>query len=76
MSSLSFARDIRPLFTENDIGEMKAIAGFDLSQYADVKDRAQDIYERVGDGSMPCDEPWPADRVATFKAWMESGMAP
>ncbi|MSP13811.1 MAG: hypothetical protein EXR62_12755 [Chloroflexi bacterium] len=76
MPSLSFAKDIRPLFTNNDVEEMIAIAGFDLSKYGDVKDRAQSIYERVEDGSMPCDEPWPAERVATFKSWMESGMTP
>jgi hypothetical protein len=25
-------------------------------------------------GSMPCDRPWPADRVDTFRRWIDSGM--
>jgi hypothetical protein len=29
----------------------------------------------VEDGSMPCDESWPKDRVALFKRWIDEGMA-
>jgi hypothetical protein len=29
--------------------------------------------ERVADGSMPCDEAWPEDRVALFRRWMDEG---
>jgi hypothetical protein len=76
MASLSFAQDIRPFFRETDVEEMIDVAGFDLSRYEDVRDRAQDIYERLDDGSMPCDGAWPADRVARFKQWMDDGMAP
>ncbi|HET7089798.1 MAG TPA: hypothetical protein VFL17_14265 [Anaerolineae bacterium] len=76
MASLSFAQDIRPLFRETDVEEMIDVAGFDLSRYEDVRDRALDIYERLGDGSMPCDGAWPADQVARFKQWMDDGMAP
>jgi hypothetical protein len=50
--------------------------GLDLSSYQDVKSRASAIYERLMDGSMPCDEPWPEERIALFKRWMEEGMAP
>jgi len=76
MASLSFAQDIRPLFRETDVEEMMDVAGFDLSRYEDVRDRAQDIYERLDEGSMPCDGAWPADQVARFKQWMDGGMAP
>ena len=76
MSSLSFAQDIRLLFRETDVEEMMDVAGFDLSRYEDVRERAQDIYERLDDGSMPCDGSWPADQVAKFKQWMDGGMAP
>jgi len=76
MPSLSFAHDIRPMFRKMDIDSMESIAGFDLSQYEDVRIRAQAIYDAVAEGSMPCDEPWPADQVARFKEWMDSGMAP
>jgi hypothetical protein len=27
----------------------------------------------VADGSMPPDEPWPVERVALFKQWMDAG---
>src|ERR1035437_9332118 len=30
-------------------------------------------YGAVAAGSMPPDEPWPADRVALFKRWMDGG---
>jgi hypothetical protein len=72
----SFARDIRPLFREKDVQTMQRIAKFDLSKYADVSKRASEIYERLSEGSMPCDGAWPTENVAKFKQWMEDGMAP
>ncbi len=74
--SLSFAQDIRLLFRDKDVDEMTDVAGFDLSKHDDVRAHAQDIYERVSDGSMPCDGAWPADQIAKFKQWMDEGMAP
>ena len=50
--------------------------GLDLSSYDSVKTHAEEIYARVLDGSMPCDDPWPKEQVALFKRWMEEGMAP
>jgi hypothetical protein len=50
--------------------------GLDLSSYGDVKARAEEIYARLEDGSMPCDEPWPEERLALFKRWMEEGIVP
>jgi hypothetical protein len=74
--ALSFAKDIRPLFRDSpDVDAMKDF-GMDLSSFSDVKAHAEEIYARVLDGSMPCDEPWPKDRIALFKRWMEEGMAP
>ncbi len=73
---LSFAKDIRPLFRDTpDVDSMKAY-GLDLASYAEVKAHAENIYARLEDQSMPCDEPWPAERLALFKRWMEEGMAP
>jgi hypothetical protein len=46
---------------------------FDLHAYDDVKEHAAGILETVEDGSMPCDEPWPEDRVAVFRAWIDEG---
>lgn len=71
---LSFAQDIRPLFRDDDVKEMKY--AFDLSRYQDVKANAQGIYERLADGSMPCDGAWSADQIALFRRWMDEGSAP
>ena len=76
MSSLSFAQSIRPLFRDKDITEMRDVANFDLSKYEDVRKWAADIYERLSDGSMPCDGAWPKENVAKFKQWMDEGLAP
>ena len=76
MPPLSFAQDIRPLFRDTDIEIMKDIAGFDLSNYDDVRAEASSTYDRLSDGSMPCDTVWPDEQIARFKQWMDSGMAP
>lgn len=71
-SAPSFARDIRPLFRENDREEM--IFAFDLWDYNDVSTHAHDILERLEEGSMPCDGEWPEERIALFQGWIEAGM--
>ena len=72
----SFATDIRPLFRDSpDIDTMQGY-GLDLSSYEEVKARAPEIYASVADGSMPCDEPWPAEHLELFKRWMDEGHAP
>jgi hypothetical protein len=71
---LSFARDIRPLFRDEDVEAMRY--AFDLSQHEDVRANAQGIYERLADGSMPCDGAWPADQIALFRRWVDEGSAP
>ncbi|HYB00608.1 MAG TPA: hypothetical protein VED37_10370 [Ktedonobacteraceae bacterium] len=68
----SFARDIKPLFREKDRDEMKF--AFDLWDYNDVRTHAEDILERVGDGSMPCDSEWPEEQIVLFERWIEAGM--
>jgi len=73
MPPLSFDQDIRPMFREEDIQEMKDIADFDLSKYEHVRARAADIYERLADGSMPSDEAWSDEQIARFKQWMDEG---
>ena len=67
----TFARDIRPLFRDSDIEEMSF--AFDLRDYDDVKRNGPAIYERLSDGSMPCDGEWPQDPVALFRQWMDEG---
>jgi len=67
----SFAQDIRPLFRDSDVQRMTF--AFDLRKYEDVKANAAAIAERLADGSMPCDGPWPEDRIALFRQWMSEG---
>ena len=75
MAPLSFAQDIRPLFRDFDIEEMK-YHSLDLSKYEVVRAQSADIYERLVDKSMPSDDSWPAENIAKFKQWMDEGMAP
>jgi hypothetical protein len=72
--ALSFATDILPLFREGDIACMKNV-GVDLDDPAwmSVPANAKSVYDAVAGGSMPPDQPWPAERVALFKAWMDAG---
>ena len=69
-----FARDIRPLFREDDVEAMSF--AFDLSSYDDVRRNAEEIYARLADGSMPCDSSWPAEDVQRFRAWIDDGSPP
>jgi hypothetical protein len=71
-STLSFARDILPLFRESDRDAM--VFAFDLWDYNDVCTNAQDILERLADGSMPCDGGWPEEQITQFQRWIEVGM--
>jgi hypothetical protein len=67
----SFERDIRSLFRQHDVDAMDW--AFDLSSYESVKGHAEDIYERLADGTMPCDAAWPAGQVELFRAWIDAG---
>ncbi len=68
---ISFDADIKPLFREKDRDSMRR--AFDLWSYADVKSHADAIAERLKNGSMPCDGPWPPERVELFEGWVEQG---
>jgi len=72
MSEVSFERDIRPLFREEDIEEMSF--AFDLSSYDEVRQYAEEIHTRLADHSMPCDGPWPEADVERFRRWIDAGM--
>jgi Ferritin-like len=70
--TLSFARDIKPLFRDRDRNRM--LFRFDLFVFDDVKQNANDILDSVSTGRMPCDTPWDSSKVATFKKWIDGGM--
>jgi hypothetical protein len=79
--ALSFATDIKPMFTAMDQDHMLNLVGmFDLWNYEDVKTNASQIYTAVQNGRMPpknSGEPrWTPDKVAKFKQWMTEGYPP
>jgi tyrosinase len=71
-SVVSYANDIRPLFTDEDVEHMLDVnPDLDLSSYDAVKANAQDIYGVLSSGDMPPGDPWPEENVAKFKQWMD-----
>jgi hypothetical protein len=78
--AVSFATQIRPLFTDIDIEHMSFYC--DLSSYDDVKANAAVILGRLnGSGGirMPPDfagGPWPDTNIALFEQWMKDGTQP
>jgi hypothetical protein len=71
---VTFAQDIRPLFRDRDVSSMSS--SFDLSSYDDVRSNAEGIYERLADGTMPCDGAWARQDVERFRTWIDNGFAP
>jgi hypothetical protein len=69
---VSFERDIRPLFREEDVDSMQF--AFDLSSWDDVREHAEEIHARLVEGTMPCDAPWPAQDIDRFRDWIDAGM--
>ncbi|MGB8964536.1 MAG: hypothetical protein WCB99_02735 [Candidatus Cybelea sp.] len=77
--ALSFAKDIRPMFTDTDVAHMQP-AGIDLSSKDDVTANADAIYTTVSGGSMPPpssgEERWSPEMCARFKQWQTQGCPP
>jgi hypothetical protein len=69
-----FERDIRPLFRAEDVDAMSF--AFNLASLEDVRMNAEAIYQRLDDGSMPCDARWPTEQVERFRAWIDAGSPP
>lgn len=65
---------VKDLFRQSDVDAMKAVGNLDLHSYEDVKAWADRILPRVRDGSMPCDAPWPQEKVDLFEKWVANGM--
>jgi hypothetical protein len=76
--AVSFAQDIRRLFTDMDVAHMKA-AGVLLDDFDYMRDpaHAQKVLHSVSAGLMPpqsSGEPsWPADSVQLFRDWIAGG---
>ena len=69
--AISYEKHIKPLFRERDRASMTF--AFDLWSYADVCQHSDAIYQRLNQGSMPCDGAWSADWVDAFKRWIDAG---
>ena len=69
--AIGFEDHIKPLFRERDRDSMRF--GFDLWSLEDVSTHADAILDRLDAGTMPCDGPWPAERVAVFRRWIDAG---
>lgn len=71
---VGYAADIKPLFRDSDIHAMRF--AFNLDEYGDVSEHADHILERLRAGEMPCDSPWPSERVEVFERWVRGGKQP
>lgn len=71
-STPGFAQDIQPLFREDDRENMSF--AFDLWDCDDVRAHAENILERLEDGTMPCDCEWPPEQIEVFRRWIAGGM--
>ena len=70
--TLSFERDIKGLFRPKDYESMSPL--FDLRSVQDVRTHANAILTKLADGAMPCDGPWPDDRIDLFRRWVQERM--
>jgi CDGSH-type Zn-finger protein/truncated hemoglobin YjbI/ferredoxin len=68
---VTYAQHVKPLFRSMDRQSMSF--AFDLWSYDDVREHADAILARLESGSMPCDGAWSAERIAVFRAWVETG---
>jgi hypothetical protein len=80
--SVSFARDIKPLFRPIDIQHMKP-GGVLLDDYAYMADAADNhaharaVYDTLASQSMPPEGPfWTAAQLALFNDWTKGGYQP
>jgi hypothetical protein len=69
--TLSFGRDIKPLFRTKDRDSM--LRAFDLFDYASVVEHADAIAGALRSGRMPCDGAWPAAQVDKLQQWIDMG---
>jgi CDGSH-type Zn-finger protein len=68
---VTFSQHVKPLFRKRDRLSMQF--AFDLWSHADVSKHAQAIFERLRNGSMPCDGAWPQERIDVFERWIAAG---
>jgi hypothetical protein len=81
-ATVSFAKDIKPLFRAVDIQHMKPF-GVLLDDYTYMSNatenhaNAQAVYDQLSSQSMPPGGPfWTTVQLALFTNWMEGGYQP
>ena len=76
--AVSYAQDIRPLFTDMDVAHMQGL-GVLLDDFDYMRDpgHAQKVLDAVSTGSMPpssSGEPsWSQERVQSLRDWISAG---
>lgn len=81
VATVSFARDIRPLFRPVDIQHMKPMGILlDDFKYMSNTDNAQSVYDSLtseAEPRMPMNGPyWSQDKLDLFQKWMKGGYQP
>jgi hypothetical protein len=76
--AVSFAQDIRPLFTDMDVAHMKDFGVLlDDFDYMCDPGHAQRVLHAVSAGAMPPsssgEPPWSPERVQLFRDWVAAG---
>jgi hypothetical protein len=79
--TVSFAQDIRPLFTDMDVAHMRQLlVPLDDFDYMRNPGHAQHVLDRVSNGSMPPrrsgESAWSAETVQLFRDWITDGYQP
>jgi hypothetical protein len=76
-STLTYSHDIRPLFRDMDIACMGPRGKhLDDAVWMCTPANAQRVFNAVSAHRMPPDTPWPPERAALFKQWMDQGLKP
>jgi hypothetical protein len=71
VGTLSFERDIKPMFRQKDRDAM--LQAFDLFDYDDVVENAGKIARTLRSGQMPCDGAWSGEQVDKLQRWIDAG---
>ncbi len=74
-NGLSFERDIKPMFSEEQRMQMKWT--FDLWDYDSFRENVAEILKRIETRDVPFEDGLPKERLAILRSWMREGlMAP
>jgi hypothetical protein len=76
-AALTYSHDIRPLFRDVDVNCMVPRGKhLDDPVWMCTPANAQMVFSALSAHRMPPGSPWPPERVALFKQWMDQGLKP